>query len=95
MLPLAEITNSTLVSVPVEVLVGSLAGIVTALVAIGVAVAKGVWYLRGILEEISQLKTSVQASWTRQEHERWAHRLERENLEIGLRVPPIETESNH
>ena len=92
---LAQITPGTQVAVPLSLLITVSVTIGGALISIGVAVVKGAWFLRGILEEIRQLKSSVQSSWTRHEHERWAHRLERENAEIGLRVPPVETESTH
>lgn len=91
----ADITPATQIAVPLSVIVAILVGMGATLISIGVAVFKGAWYLRGILAQLEELNKRVKSSWTRQEHERWAHRLERENAEIGLRVPAVETESNH
>lgn len=89
---IAQITNLTPVSIPIGVLIGSIVVVVGALVAMTRVVVRGVWYLRGINDK---LEAVVKSSWTRIEHERWAHRLEKENAEIGLKVPAVETESKH
>jgi len=45
--------------------------------------------IRDLVEEIKGLRKDVRAAWTREEHERWSFRLERENAGLPLVVPPI------
>lgn len=63
-----------------------------ALAALGM-VAAAVWraanFIRDLRDEIKGLRADVRAAWTREEHERWAFRLERDNANLPLSVPPV------
>lgn len=56
-------------------------------------VAMAVWraanFIRDLRDEIKGLRHDVRAAWTREEHERWAFHLERENTQLPLVVPPV------
>jgi hypothetical protein len=56
-------------------------------------VATAVWraanFIRDLRDEIKGLRTDVRAAWTREEHERWAFSLERENTKLPLIVPSV------
>jgi hypothetical protein len=61
------------------------------------AVAAAVWraanFIRDLRDEIKGLRTDVRSAWTREEHERWAFRLERDNADLPLSVPPVPSRS--
>lgn len=63
------------------------------------AVFYGAWKIanavRDLVDEIKGLRVDVRAAWTRQEHERWAFALERDNAHVPLTVPRVPAHQNH
>lgn len=79
---LAELTPDTNITATLAAAIGAFAGVFWA----GWKIANAI---RDLVEEIKGLRKDVRAAWTREEHERWSFRLERDNADLPLVVPPM------